>query len=256
MSRSVCFIGNSHLVSFKLAWDDMQPPNLSADMFAAAMDYLKDLAFSDGKIVPLTNRVRTSFEMTAGESTIDVKKYHAFCIVACGFDPAAAINQFETHAFYGSKIEAPNLVSREAFMAAAVDHLDSVTATRILKLIRRGSDAPVYVFPQPFRSDAILTMPSRRSVDQIWKRVVECGDAERLGHFFAGLYQQYSENHNVIVVAQSDETLFNPILTKRLYNQNAVRLRPGFSQQHRPNDCTHMNKAFGASQLSDFLEHL
>src|SRR5262245_58714652 len=129
MSQSICLIGNSHLVAFKLAWDDLkaQFPDVSIDMFGAPMDWLKGIDFADGAIVPANERVRKSFAMTATTESIELNRYSSFGIVACGFDLGAIVNQFATHTFDGCKTAAPNLTSYAAFKAAGLDQLNAST---------------------------------------------------------------------------------------------------------------------------------
>lgn len=256
MTYSICFMGNSHLVAHKLAWDDIKSEHsdYQIEMFGAAMEWLWETEYSEGNIAPTSRRVAESFAMTSGKEAIRLDQYDAFCVVACGIDSVAIADRIVHHAVPGSRTPGEHLVSRECFETAMIDVFDGSLAAALCRMIRNASSAPIFIFPQPFRSESVTAtgQPKFAALSE----VVHHGDQKLVSDIFDSVCDAFSKQAGASIVEQPAETRVQWILTKATYNENAIRLQPGFDKKHRRNDGTHMNKEFGIHAMRAFLEKL
>jgi hypothetical protein len=256
MGGAACFIGNSHLVAFKLAWDEIgrNYAGLTIDMFGSPMNWLPDLEYKDGKIVPTSSRLEGSFVTTSSKKYITLDSYDQFCLVAGGFDVGIIVDRLATHYPYGCKTKSANLVSYDCFKTAIVDAMHDTLAAKIFRMIRQGSSAPLYLFVQPFRGEALLTVGHPRGKHDYLKTLIQNGDDQLVLDIFRDASAEFAAKTGIHIVHQPDETRIRSILTKSIYNEDAVRMQPGFNAKHKKGDCVHTNKAFGIIVLKDFLE--
>jgi hypothetical protein len=254
-SRNICIIGDSHLAALKLGWDEMRPqyPYFALDMFGSPKDRLWNTEFISGKIIPTNALVKNSFLMTSSRDHIPVADYDAFCVVGCGFDVGRVIEKLTLHYLFRSKTQGAHLVSDGCFKTSVVEALEATLAAKICRMVRQGSRCPIFIFPQPFRSDMILKVRHPRGRFDQLELLIQRGDDKLIHDLFRDSCSEFSKKTGVAVIHQPDETRAGNILTKRLYNEGAVRLQPGFARKHKQWDCTHMNKDYGVAALRGFF---
>jgi hypothetical protein len=247
MRENVCVIGNSHLAAIKLAWNEMQAdfPELSVVMFGSHSASLRDTAIDSGRIVATTNQVNKNFRWTAQTNAIRLNKYSSFYIIAGGFSSLPIFRLYSNYAYYELNGKRKHLISRNCFRRAALGWLRMVPAMHLVKLIRSGSNAPVYLCAQALPSDECLDDPA---CEIEHKTAIANQDEAQLFELYLELCREI-ETENVIVIQQPELTKSGHALTRREYSRNSVGLTPDFSLEHPANDYFHMNRLYGAEMI-------
>ena len=254
MSTRICVIGNSHLAAVKLGWEEVKDryPQLSPEMFGSHSQTLLETAFHGGRIVPTTLFTRKNFEWTGGRSVIDLSGYAAFFIVAAGITWLPVFNLYGRFSFLELKGHRPHLISEETYIRAALGLLRAMPAAHLIKLIRLGSSAPIFLCSQAMPSEACLSDPSFQGTHP---DIVANGDAAAL---FA-LYRKVADilaGEDAIVVHQPETTKSGVALTRQEYSAGSVRLAPSFKHEHEAADHIHMNGRYGAAMIEEMLRRL
>jgi hypothetical protein len=247
MTQPICLIGNSHLAAIKLAWDAMreQFPHLELEMFGSHSASLRDTALDSGRIVPTTKQVARNFKWTSRTNAIRLNKYAAFYIVAGGFSSLPIFSLYSEWGYYELNGRRKYLVSQDCFRRAAIGWLRAVPAMHLLRLVRSGSDAPIYLCAQPLPSDECLGDPN---CDIAHKNAIANHDDGKLFDLYLDLCRELT-GENVFAIQQPDWTKSGIALTKGEYSRNSVGLTPKFDLEHPPNDYFHMNRLYGAEML-------
>jgi hypothetical protein len=247
MTQPICLIGNSHLAAVKLAWEEVQEqyPHIVLQMFGSHSASLRDTALDSGRIVPTTKQVHRNFKWTSQTNAIRLNKYDAFYIISAGFSPLPIFRLYSEWGYYELNGRRKYLVSRDCFRRAVLGWLRAVPAMHLLRLIRSGTDAPIYLCAQALPSDECLDDPSS---DIEHKDAIAHGDEANLFDLYLDLCRELTTD-NVFAIQQPDSTKSGIALTKREYSRNSVGLTPKFDLEHPPNDYFHMNRLYGAEML-------
>jgi hypothetical protein len=221
----ICVLGNSHVASLKLAWDELRTdhPDRELVFFAARGLDLRHLRVAGNALVTNRPRVARSIAFTSGGANkVEVDRYDAFLI-------------------YALALKVPDLdrrLSSAVKSQACRDSLGRSLNLRLCRMVRQVSDAPIYVGhnPQP-ASELALHAQQMNYIDV---HAVSAGELDVVG---------------ARLVAQPDETLINGWNTKPELAKGSTRLDIGDDHSNEPHpeqDVAHMNMEFGRA----YLEHL
>ncbi len=221
----ICILGNSHAASLKLAWDQLtrDHPDRELVFFAARGLDLRFLRVSGNALVTNKPRVAESISFTSGG---------ADKVEVDGFDA------FLTYALALRVPEIDRRLSSAVKSQVCRDTWDRSLNLRICRMIRRVSDAPIYVGhnPQPASGDEL---PS----EQMTYAEVH------------GLLARELDVAGASLIAQPPETLTNGWNTRPELAKDSTRLDVGDKSSNVPHpedDVSHMNMNFGRV----YLEHL
>ena len=221
----ICIFGNSHAASLKLAWDQLTKdhPDRELVFFAARGLDLRFLRVSGNALVTNKPRVAESISFTSG-----------------GAD-RVEVDGFDAFVTYALALMVPDMdrrLSSAVKTQACRDVLGRSLNLRICHMIRKVSDAPIYVGHNPQRASSD-ELPS----EQMTYAEVHALLAKELDVAGAQL------------IAQPPETLVNGWNTKPQLARDSTRLDIGDKHSNEPHpedDVSHMNMDFGRA----YLEHL
>ncbi|MEX0282478.1 MAG: hypothetical protein AB3N13_14940 [Arenibacterium sp.] len=138
-------------------------------------------------------------------------------------------------------LERPFL-SEPALIASLQQMIEDNIAFPVVQKIRRVSDVPIYLVPQPFPSERVMAVSSKQSGI---KRLVRSGDAEAaIGALEQAHSNVFDPFEKVTRLRQPTETITQVCLTHADYTRGAGRLNPGGKQPET--DILHANAAYGA----------
>ena len=221
----ICILGNSHVASLKLAWDQLAKdhPDRELVFFAARGLDLRYLRVSGKALVTNKRRVAESISFTSGGTAkIEVDRFDAFVT-------------------YALALKVPDMdrrLSSAVKLQACRDALGRSLNLRICRMIRRVSDAPIYVGhnPQTASRDALLSeQMTYAEVCDLLDRELDVAGAK--------------------LIVQPPETLVNGWNTRPELARDSTRLDIGDRRSNEPHpehDVSHMNGNFGRA----YLEHL
>lgn len=259
MSPKIAFIGNSHLAAFKTGWKQLLSSERTFEptFFGAVKNTLKTLRFDDDILRSSDPEVRASLLRTSGGlDAIPTADFDFFVLVALGLGPGRQLRLLETHvplSLDDAMPGAPQRVSDTFFARVITDNASRSTAIRLARGIHRVSGKPVYVFPQPMPSTAILGDRLQRQWS-FWQQLasprVRAWAREQQLAVGAAV-----STKAIIVMDQPAHTLEGQLTAAR-FCESSVRLTGDLDRPHAEDDSFHMNAAFGAACLADLSRRL
>jgi hypothetical protein len=227
----ICVLGNSHVASLKMGWDDIaaQYPSIQMVFFASGRNGLRALRLVGASLVSRDAKVSRDITFTSGgKDRVELDSYDSFLLYALG-------------------LRLPRLDSR---LTAAVkaqscsDILASSLSIRILRLVRSGTETPIYLGhrPQEASSCEKSEAPHGMSYAEVHSAMAELVGA-----------------HGALLLTQPETTLSNGWNTRVELSAGSIRLDTGdrvSSVLHRAEEREHMNREFGRIYLRAFFELL
>lgn len=260
----ICFLGNSHLASLKLA-ADRDPrliPGGQAAWFAGSASSMNGLKLEKGQnLVPRGDRLKAQMAaVSGGIDRIDLTAYDLFVIVGINLEYRIVFGLFGTHCLASDVARGRQAgrapVSASLFRAYLADIYATRPGKRIARQIRAVNPAArVMILPAPYPSETIL-------------------DHEASSKALAGLkgsdcFAEMAETHlaaatgaaaalEAELVPQDPATLAAPGFTMARYNARAIGLQAPH-RAHAENwhgkktayDPWHMNADMGRARLLD-----
>jgi len=246
----LCLIGNSHLACMKLGWDAIRDRNVDVapTWFAAGGNF--ELKAESNCLVPITNRVKNSFAMTAGgETVIDPRRYDVFVLCGLLLSIRRAVLMALTHKPHSlESMEAEHLVSDALFKIALMSAFEQTPAIVFARSLRGLTDRKIILFPVPMPSERIA---NRRKPFAPFQ---DHGAAEGLATLVRDAVAALAESATVDVVWQPDATIIKSMFTLHEFSEGSVRLLN--DRQHSENDFAHMNAKFGALAMQHIIGRL
>ena len=229
----ICVIGNSHIASLKLGWDEIcaRYPDTEMIFFGARGTRMRYLIPKGDALVADDELLANSLTYTSGGlSSVHPKKYDLLVL-------------------YGLFLRVPALpvhVSKAVREAAARNCLERSLSKVVLDRIRQISDVPILIGHNPLpahnQSDCHLPDGDRACYELVitaLNHVLDAVDTE--------------------VLPQPEESTEFGFTTSGVYSSGSVRLavRDGTSGvTHRSDDTHHMNGDFGSLWLEAMLRHV
>jgi len=229
----ICIIGNSHIASLKLGWDEIAPLTPAQDItfFAARGKQAAELVVKTDwrrrkTLVPgiKGGKLERSIEFTSGGKTeIDFSAYD-ICMLH-------GLLKFPR---YDRRISAA--VKQAVMQRSVVGSL----ATPLVAKIRACSDIPIWISHQPvprLQENEFIPATARYApYDMVLDEITAAFGRD-----------------DVRFLAQPKETLASEIATQGRYSQGSVRLDVGDKHSNKPHeveDYVHMNGAYGVLVLN------
>jgi hypothetical protein len=248
----LCFIGNSHIVMVKSAWDEFAKSHadLEGEFFAASGSKMNGLELRGRSLVSDNSSVVDQLKATSGGRTsIDVDRYDGFVLVGLNLGLVNVLRVGQDHRTVATVGKAPfgHLCSDGAFDLAVKRQFDAASSRRIAEMIRSvDQKVPIAAVPTPHAARGI----TGRS-NQFW------ADAELLSARAEQPWREQLEEFiqacGVAFVEQREETLDGRYFTERRFSVGSVRLR-GMTERVEE-EFRHMNADYGALVLQDVMPH-
>lgn len=256
--RPVAVIGNSHLAALKLGSDHpgVVPDWADLTFFGAAAGGLWNLRGRDGVLIPETGPLTVALKRTSGgKSVIDLNDYDAYLLVGMMFGLGELVPGLRDHRPPGLHTSDYTLVSRSFLAAAAADRLGRSLAVITARKIRRFTDAPIVIVPEPLPDPAVADPSPDAAYYQagIWS-------SPELVQLMTALYDEgcrgIEAEHGVVILSQPEETRQGGVFTKpELAAGGLAEARTIFQRDENEDahDDFHMNAAYGAVVLAEAL---
>ncbi|NPD15184.1 hypothetical protein HOY34_08220 [Xinfangfangia sp. D13-10-4-6] len=235
----VCIISNSHAAALKQGIDELESrqiiDGLDLHFFASPANTLEDTALLDGKIVPTTDTVKKSFEISSGGlHEIVISDYDAFVVHGVFVYEGAfrALMDAEKGATFYSQAVLNEL-----------DPFNKTISSRIYRQIRTVSDADIIVSARPYLAIKPTDTPR---------------DVVARDRFRAYINERFRAMHKLHAFFQPEETVTGGVFTKSEFNQGAKRGDDRYPD-FQSGDGIHMNGAYGIhyiAALSQLLRSL
>lgn len=252
--KRVCIIGNSHVAAWRVGMD-LAPEWESAchtEFFAGQSDLMRHVELRDGVLVPTSELTRRRMKIVSGEKTeIPLSEYTHFIVIGLGLntvDPVETLRDFRLPPFQQPEAEAGPLISRPAFAALVESLARHSTAAYIAGLVRKASDAPVVMVPQPYPSETVLNVPH-------WKRLGDSGALAHVVALFRASAAKVAKDLRCELLLQPASTVVKGHFTDKRYSTGSTRLGAD-DVEHPETEPFHMNGAFGAEMLRSCLRVL
>ena len=253
MTKQIHIFGNSHLAAvqdghkqFAGRWPEFEPVFIGAHK-----DGLAEVACEGGILKPISADAIEDFDRLAGVSEVDLRDSAAIVIIGAGFGPvrAATIYHRARWAALPSVQANPDpspewfLVSKPAFSAMLQAKLLEEAAGRLIRILKRDIDVPIFLVSQPRATTRILDLTKHRL--DIVRTAVLGGDGPALSDMYEANAVTLCAALGVSYVGQNPGTITQDFLTAEPFSKGAIRLAKlgRFSQPKE--DVLHANAAYG-----------
>jgi len=227
---TICIIGNSHVGSLKMAWDNISPryPTMDITFFAQRGYGLKDLRIEQQSLLPTSEVLASALQFTSGGKTgIDTRLYDVFLIYGLFLTPYFQADK----PFY----------SQAVLQHALYDHVEGSLSFKVLKQLRSITDKPIFAGHDP------LLIPRGEPANDSPAAYLEA--INTLNTLF---YQPLDAE----VIAQPLDTIVYGRHTHPDFSKNSKRLAVGRKtdlESQPDHNKGHMNDEFGELWLKQFF---
>jgi hypothetical protein len=252
--RRVCIIGNSHVAAWK-AGMDLVPEwrkEFDTEYFASQSDLMRHIELRDNVLVPTSELTRRRMKVVSGEKTdISIGDYSHFVVIGLGLntvEPVETLREFRLPPFQLVAAEGAPVLSKAAFAALVESLARNSTAAHIAGLVRKVTDAPIVIVPQPYPSEAV------RGVTY-WKRLDDSGVLTHAAELFRTYAAAVADGLRCQLLMQPASTVVRGHFTRNTYSTGSIRLARD-NVEHPETEPFHMNADFGAEMLRTCLRRL
>jgi len=243
----IALLGNSHLYSWKHAWNSLGGayPDVELVFFAAPGANLECCEPEGDRLVFKREDVARFIKITSGgRRELVPADYDAICVAGLHFGVHAVTRLYsgwraDSHTGTEGRFQ---LVSDACFLDAVGDRLKAWLAMTVVGRPCRITDKVIWLAPTPAPSEVILTLNDL-------PEAVETAAATPDASFLRATYDEACRSltaENLILLEQPKATLASPLLSK-----NEYRLRSGTTP-----DWYHLNDAYGRIVLRKLLSRL
>lgn len=244
----IALLGNSHLYSWKRAWNSLGRayPDVDLVFFAARGAQLECCEPQGDRLVFKREDIARWIEVTSGgRRELVAADYDALCVVGLGCEVttvAGLYSRWRADAHKGKEGRF-QLVSDACFLDAVGDRLKASSAMVLVGKLRQITDKVIWLAPTPAPSEIILTLDDLPVGIEI---AAAASDAPSLRATYDEACRRLAAE-NLILLEQPRATLASPLLSKKEYGLRNWTTTP---------DWMHLNDAYGKMVIREFLSQL
>ena len=261
----LAIVGNSHVGMLKAASDRAAYADVRFGWFANAGRGLQGVSVQGSRLVAGTKRLRANLQKLGLPDELDVDAYDATVLVGTTASalnaayilrnhvvgrwlaPKTAASLLEREAVGGG---VPQFLSEDGFVAALVDIIRANLTYEFVRELRRATQAPLVVLPQPFLSEMVLSPDAEKY--KVFNRVQHLGVFAETARALSMAHVRAFEGFDAVhVLEPPEETIANGLFTQQKYTQGSVRLDQ--SRAHVAADMLHANAEYGALCLDNVV---
>ena len=249
--KRLLFIGNSHLVAVKAAWDAAAPTGFQTEFFGAPQRAWARMSLMPGNMFGLEGdfrRQRQITEQANGKATVSLDNRDVIIMVG-SFSAAEPLAELLADCDVPSLREtgAPTLLSEPLFAKAC----QSLAAAQLPD--PGWHNRPVLMVPRPAQAETCLT--STNSGYHHWHRLAAAphGIAQAFGIFDTTLSAQMRAQ-GLTYLPQPPQTRTAIGLTHAQFLAEGGGTQPGAEKKR--GDHAHMNQVYGATVVAQLLTAL
>jgi hypothetical protein len=263
----LCIIGNSHAGMLVHAARDGAAEGLELTYMARQGRGPEGLRLRGNSLRAMRPETRRALARLNMPDRVRIDAFDAFVVVAMTATVFSLAPLIGSHAIYTwpstrrviqakpedetSVLERPFL-SEPALVASLKQAIEDNIAHSVVQKLRRASEVPIILVPQPCPSEHVLADTSRQSGI---KQLVRSGDAPSAMRALETAHGQvFGEVAGLTRLAQPAETITQHCLTKLAYTRGAGRLNVDGSQPQ--DDILHANAIYGALVFQQLRESL
>ena len=230
----LCVLGNSHIACLKFAWQRLQTdyPGVHLTFFGAHHLNFYSTQYVDGCILPTSENVLSSFELTSGgQSTIRLGDYDLFWIHGLSLDLLGFYNHyFLQRCFYSNQVLSMNFRNI----------LDYYPGLHVLEMLVPNTTRSIFFSHKPFRTGPV------------YERETDAAEYELLVQRFREDLRQIGASF----IEQPVESMSMRGCTKEEFAKNSMRLAMTAGEQafHEEGEINHMNDQFGILLLKKLFQ--
>lgn len=264
MTKHIHIFGNSHLAAVQDGYKQFAGrwPEFDATFIGAHKDGLAEVTCENGILTPYSKEAIEDFDRLAGLSRVDLTNSAAIVIIGAGFAPirAAMIYHRARWAALPSVQANPDpspewfLVSKAAFSAMLQAKLLEEAAGRLIRILKRDIDTPIFLVSQPRATTRIMELGKHRL--DIVRTAIEGRDGAALSDIYEANATTLCEALGVSYIPQAPGTITQDFLTAEAFSKGAIRLAKlgRFSQPKE--DVLHANASYGKVVLDQIKSAL
>lgn len=257
MTRHIHILGNSHLAAVQDGYRQFggRWPEFDATFVGAHKDGLAEVTCENGILTPYSKDAIDDFQRLAGLSAVDLRNSAAIVIIGAGFAPIQAAMIYhrarwaDLPSVQANPDPAPDwaLVSKSAFAAMLQARLLEEAAARLITILKRDIDTPIFLVSQPRATTRIMDIGKHR-LDAVRTAITQ-GDGPALSDMYETNAAVLAQALGVTYIAQTPGTIAQDFLTAEPFSKGAIRLAKlgRFSQPKE--DVLHTNAAYGKAVL-------
>lgn len=244
----ICAIGNSHLAALMLGWKAIADefPDVEISFFAAGRSLLRDLAVSQGKLIPASNALRRAFAATNSRPRIG-GRYDAYLLCGLLFGLASALQPLRSFRADSHARDDRIPISDRCFEQALRGLLRETLALEIVAKLRQITRAPIVLVREPLPAlggEGVLSL----------SRIEANRDDGTVARQFDDASLAVADEANVRLVSQPEATKATPLRTNPDYARGSVILSGTLDAAHHEGESRHMNERYGSVMLRLVLE--
>ena len=245
----ICFLGNSHLIATRDAWEQGEWNGVTATFMTAPGNRLSELAVANGRLYATGDLERRMLELT-GIAEVTVDEFDAFAIVGLQFALNRCMRLFIHHRPWRDGFQLPPearfLVSRDCMLAATRGFLQGTTAMSVASLVRSATSAPLFIMAQGGLSERGLDFESKGG--ELLRSIL--ADSAQIREVFDEACATLAADMEIIAPPRT--TVAHSLFTKREYDCWDGGL-DGAPLQAR---LSHTNAEYGKLALGELLNRL
>jgi hypothetical protein len=260
MPRSLCLIGNSHLVALQLALaqDPARARGWSLSFHGFRGRTVLDTAIRDGALHPLTPRAEAEMRRYSGQAPIPLDRHQAFALVGLNVKLFPALTLWKSarwpdlpglDAIPDLAAMPPALISTPAAEAALTADLSRLAGLVMAGRLRRAGLGPVFVLPQPHLHRRALWTDLARFYGI--GRALKAGDGAALAALWARALTRAAKAAGATALPQPPETVTAHLMTHPAFMADDWSGPENGREDGR--DHAHANAAHGALLLDRLL---
>ena len=258
----LCVIGNSHVGMLRAAARDLGAGGPEIGFFSKAGPGLEKATIEGSTIAARDQGLAAAQARFGMPAALDVSAFDAAVFVAGTASVYSALRILQDFRVSGwpscvatrenpvpSGPEPPHraLVSEPAFVATLADAARAGISHTFATALRRASDVPMFLVPQPYPSE--LVFETARPRDFGFLRARAKGDGRAIAACLTrAIDEAFGDVGGVCILHQPEDTIAHGFTTARAYARDAVRV-DGDTPQH-PTDLLHVGPAFGKRVLA------
>lgn len=262
----LAIIGNSHVGMLRAASSEPAFSGVSFGWFANAGRGLEGAKVNGTRIIAKRKALRNSLARMGLSEQLDVHDYDAAVFVgttASAMNAAYVARGHVVAHWLNKEMRAQivssganrdgkdlQLVSEAAFVATLCDHIRAQLTYEFVADLRRATDRPLFIVPQPYWSDSVLLPHAAKY--RVFRKVAPMGSFQGMSQALACAHDTvFSEFDGVTVLRQPAVSVSQHLFTKAEFSQGSVRL--DLTRAHEEADMMHANAALGILYLGKVL---
>lgn len=254
------FLGNSHIAALRDAYGQFAGdwPGVEMQFVGGHKDHLADTAVEDGVLTPLSADTAAVLANFGGsQAGVDLRRTDAVIVVGCQVAMSRAAALYRSARWAGlptARDGVPDgcaLVSEPCFGAMLQTALVGNLGARLLRILARGTEVPLYLTSQPRTTTGILGRKNHAL--SVLNDLVANGDGTAVSAMFDNHATTLCRALGGTFLPQPPQTIDRDVLTARAFTEGAIRLTAKGRAQQPADDLLHANAAYGRIVISQVV---